>query len=62
MASLVHRAETAGIEAVGLSPSFDDFNEDLCRLGIEDFRASLRQQLVPQDVVRFMTSDMTVTE
>ena len=61
MASLVHRAETAGIEPVGLSPSFDDFNEDLRRLGIEDFPASVRQQLVPQDVVRFMTSDRAVT-
>ena len=61
MASLVHRAETAGIEAVGLSPRFDDLNEDLRRLGIECFRASVRQQLVSQDVVRFMTSDVTVT-
>jgi hypothetical protein len=61
MASLHHRATAAGIETLGLSPSFDDFNEDLVRLGIEDFRASVRQQLVSQDVVRFMTSDMTVT-
>ena len=61
MASLHDRATAAGIEAFGLSPSFDDFNEDLRRLGIEDLRASVRQQLVPQDVVRFMTSDMTVT-
>jgi hypothetical protein len=61
MASLHHRATAAGIETFGLSPSFDDFNEDLLRLGIEDFRASVRQQLVPQDIVRFMTSDRTVT-
>jgi hypothetical protein len=61
MASLHHRATAAGIGALGLSPRFDDFNEDLRRLGIEDFRASVRQQLVPQDVVRFMASDMTVT-
>ena len=61
MASLHHRATVAGIETHGLLPSFDDFNEDLRRLGTEVFRASLRQQLVPQDVVRFMTSDMTVT-
>ena len=60
MASLLHRATAAGIETVGLSPSFDDFNEDLRQLGVEVFRASVRQQLVPQDVERFMTSDMTV--
>jgi hypothetical protein len=60
MASLHHRATAAGIEAYGLSPSFDDFNEDLRRLGIEDFRASMCQQLVPQDVMRFMASDMNV--
>jgi hypothetical protein len=61
MASLHHRATAAGIETHGLLPRFDDFNEDLRRLGIEDLRASVRQQLVPQDVVRFMTSDMAVT-
>jgi hypothetical protein len=61
MASLLHRATAAGIETLGLSPSFDDFNEDLRRLGVEDFWASLRGQPVPQDVERFMTSDMTVT-
>jgi hypothetical protein len=60
MASLHHRATDAGIETLGLSPSFDDFNEDLRRLGVQDFWASLREQLVPQDVERFMTSDMTV--
>jgi hypothetical protein len=56
MASLVHRAETAGIEMLGLSPRFDDFNADLRRLSIEAFRAPLRQQLAPQDVVRFMAA------
>lgn len=61
MAILDRRAKAAGIEMLGLSPSFEDFNEDLRRLSIEVFRASVRQQLVPQDVVRFMTSNMTVT-
>jgi hypothetical protein len=56
MASLAHRAEAAGIEALGLSSTFDDLNEDLRRLGIEELRASVRLQLVPQDVVRFMPS------
>lgn len=61
MASLRHRATAAGIETHGLSPSFDDFNEDLRQLGTDEFRASVRQQLVPQDVMRFMPSDMTGT-
>jgi hypothetical protein len=61
MASLAHRAEAAGIEALGLSSTFDDLNEDLRRLGLENLRASVRQQLDPQDVVRFMSSAMIVT-
>jgi hypothetical protein len=56
MASLAHRAEAAGIEALGLSSTFDDLNEDLRRLGVEELRASVRLQLVSQDVVRFMPS------
>ena len=54
MASLCNRAETAGIEVLSLSPCFDDFNEDLRRLGNEWLRVSLCQQLVPQDVERFL--------
>ncbi len=37
MASLTERATAAGIETLGLSPSFGDFNEDLRHLGIDDF-------------------------
>ncbi len=59
MASLCNRAEAAGIEPFVLSPCFDDFNEDLRRLGIEWLRASVRRQLVPQDVVRFLASAVT---
>jgi len=55
MASLGRRAENAGIEVLGLSPRFDDLNEDLRQLGIEEFRASVRQQLAPQDAERFMS-------
>jgi hypothetical protein len=61
MASLVHRAETAGIEAVGLSPRFNDLNEDLRRLGVEEFRASVRWQLLPQGVAHFTSLATTVT-
>jgi hypothetical protein len=58
MASLGRRAEAAGIEMLGLSPAFDDLNEDLRRLGIDGFRASLLPQLASQDMARFMSSAM----
>jgi hypothetical protein len=56
MATLTERAQAAGIEALRLSPTLGDFNEDLRRLGIDDFRAALRPQLAPEDVSRFMRS------
>ena len=59
MASLCNRANAAGIEPFVLSPCFDDFNDDLCRRGIEWLRASVRRQLVPQDVERFLASAVT---
>ena len=52
--SLVERADAAGIEAIVLSPTLGDFNEDLRELGVEALRASIRCQLAPQDVARFM--------
>ena len=52
--SLVERANAAGIETIVLSPVLEDFNEDLRRLGLDALRASLRVQLAPQDVARFM--------
>ncbi len=57
LATLTGRAQTAGIEALRLSPRLGDFNEDLCRLGLADLRAALREQLAPEDVARFMTSE-----
>ena len=54
MASLCNRAEAAGIEVGSLLPCFDDFNEDLRRLGAERLRASVRRQLARQDVVPFL--------
>jgi hypothetical protein len=53
MASLSDRAEASGIEVLGLSPRFDDFNEDLRRMGVEEFRAYVRRQLAPPDAARF---------
>ncbi|MCO8017899.1 toprim domain-containing protein [Brevundimonas diminuta] len=52
--NLVERANAAGIEAIVLSPVLEDFNEDLRHLGFDALRASLRVQLAPQDVARFM--------
>jgi hypothetical protein len=55
MTTLSCRAKAARIDMLGLSPRFDDLNEDLRQLGIEAFRASVRQRLAPQDVERFMS-------
>ncbi len=54
MASLIDRANEAGIEAMALSPRLGDFNEDLRTPGIDALRAALRVQIVPEDVARFM--------
>jgi Toprim domain len=54
MASLIDRANQAGIEAIALSPRLGDFNEDLRTLGIEALRAAIRVQIAPEDVTRFM--------
>lgn len=61
LSSLRDRAEASGIELLGLSPRFGDFNEDLRLLGVDVLRASVRQQLAMQDVVRFMSSATTAT-
>ena len=54
MASLIDRANEAGIEAIALSPRLGDFNEDLRTLGINALRAALRVQIAAEDVARFM--------
>jgi len=51
---LVERAEAAGIDAMVLSPTLGDFNEDLRDLGANALRESVRSQLAPQDIDRFM--------
>ena len=50
---LVERASLSGIEAIPLSPSLGDFNDDLRHLGLTALRAALRVQIVPEDVARF---------
>lgn len=52
--SLIARAESVGIEAIGLSPMRGDFNEDLREAGADALRATLKKQLLPEDVARFM--------
>ena len=52
--SLIERANAVGIEAIVISPTLGDFNEDLRALGIEHLRQQSRMQIAPQDVARFM--------
>jgi hypothetical protein len=54
MATLIDRTQKVGIEAITLSPTLSDFNDDLRILGIGALRAALRVQIAPQDVARFM--------
>jgi Toprim domain len=51
------RAQAGGIEAITLAPRLKDFNDDLRQLGVAAFRATLRDQLVLEDVSRFMASE-----
>jgi hypothetical protein len=60
-ATLTSRAGESGIEAFPLSPTLGDFNENLRTLGIEDLRTTLRRQLLPQDIVRFLPLTTTDT-
>jgi len=48
------RAQAGGIEAITLAPRLKDFNDDLRQLGVAALRATLRKQLVLEDVSRFM--------
>ncbi|HEX8419365.1 MAG TPA: toprim domain-containing protein [Sphingomonas sp.] len=52
--ALVERAQAVGIEAIVLSPTLGDFNEDLQAFGTDALRAAIRVQLAPEDVARFM--------
>ena len=56
VASLIERAQAVGIEAITLSPSLNDFNDDLRALGLAELRANLRVQLAPEDTTRFLIS------
>lgn len=54
VAGLFDRAQSAGIEAMVLSPQCGDFNEDLRNFDINALRAALRIQLALEDVGRFL--------
>jgi hypothetical protein len=51
------RANAEGVEDLVLTPHADDFNTDLCGFGPEALAASLRVQLAPGDVARFLVVD-----
>jgi hypothetical protein len=51
------RADADGIEALVLTPHWDDFNTDLTTLGLEALASSLGVQLTPEDVARFLIVD-----
>jgi hypothetical protein len=51
------RAHAEGIEALVLTPHWDDFNTDLTTLGPDGLAASLRVQLAPDDAARFLPVD-----
>ncbi len=53
-ASLIDRANAVGIETIILSPTLEDFNEDLRRLGVDALRPAIKAQIAPQDVARFL--------
>ena len=61
-AILTKRAQEAGVEAIALSPRLGDFNEDLHIFGLETLQATLRLQLVPEDVARFLHSSTVAAE
>lgn len=55
MTALILRASAVGIETVVLAPRLGDFNEDLRLLGHDALAARLRDQIIPQDIARFMS-------
>jgi hypothetical protein len=52
--TLTARAEATGIEALTLTPAADEFNADLRLFGRYGLIESLRVQLAPEDVARFL--------
>jgi hypothetical protein len=59
--TLMSRGQEAGIEVLPLLPRLGDFNEDLRTLGLDELRAAMRVQLLPEDVARFLPQVATDT-
>jgi hypothetical protein len=59
---LLDRARDAGIDAIVLSPTLADFNDDLRQLGIDHLRAALHILLAPEDAAPFMLRPTAGTE
>lgn len=53
---LAERARAVGVEALVVSPALGDFNQDLRLRGLDALQATVRVQLAPQDVARFLDS------
>jgi hypothetical protein len=62
VAGLIDRADEAGFDAIMLSPRLSDFNEDLRHLGADELHATLRLQLAPEDVARYLSWTKAGTE
>jgi hypothetical protein len=60
MNRLIDKARAADIVAIPLSPQLADFNEDLRSPGIDALRGTIRMQITPEDVARFMTTGASV--
>ncbi len=60
-AALTERAQAVGIEVLTFSPALGDFNEDLRQFGMDELCATLRAQLAPEDLPRFMGSKDTAS-
>ncbi len=52
--ALIERATGLGIDTIPLTPSREDFNEDLTAFGADRLQDHLRSQLAPEDVARFL--------
>ena len=55
--ALLARARDMGVQASILVPQLGDFNDDLRQLGPDSLRSNLRDQLMIEDRVRFVTSE-----
>jgi hypothetical protein len=52
---LIERATEAGIDAIVLSPTMEDFNEDLHHFGLAATRTAIAEQLTRRDRHRYLT-------